>query len=548
MPLSLPDAPRFATASERAVWQHLRDQLRPEDVLLTNVRVTDDFKDHEVDLIVLMPGSGAVVVEVKGGAVTHDGETWWQTSANGHCRRIDPIYQVRSAKYALRRYLESDPRWRDQSRGRFRWAHVLVVPHTEVDDDFARPDCPRWSIAGRRDLHDLAGRLWDVPVRQESANRVFTADDADTVIGILRGRNLPQRDVVALAAEREHVAEQLTQDQAVILAATSKLHRVEVRGGAGSGKTWLALEQTRRLARGGAKVALTCYSRGLAEFLRRTVAAWPRRHRPAYVGEFHALGVQWGAAPGTDDDSDFWERRLPNQMVDLAAELSDGHRFDAVVVAEAQDFAESWWPALLAALRDDESGGVHAFTDDGQRVFQRYGRPPVPLVPLVLDHNLRNTVQIADTFIPLTPMPMRLMGSEGPNVRFVPSPSAEALDRADDEVDALLDAGWRPEDLALLTTGSRNPEQVARQAEGQNAYWATFWDDDQVFYGHVLGFKGMERRAVVLALNESELRERSKERLYVGLSRARDTLVVVGDPEQLRAIGGDDVHRRVTGA
>ncbi len=55
-------------------------------------------------------------------------------------------------------------------------------------------------------------------------------------------------------------------------------------------------------------------------------------------------------------------------------------------------------------------------------------------------------------------------------------------------------------DVALLTVGSRHPEQVARQDEGQDEYWASFWDDEQVFYGHVLGFKGLERAVVVLAL------------------------------------------------
>jgi superfamily I DNA/RNA helicase len=344
------------------------------------------------------------------------------------------------------------------------------------------------------------------------------------------------------------MVEQLTHDQAIILGATALLRRVEVRGGAGSGKTWLALEQAKRLARAGERVALTCYSRGLAEYLRRTVATWPRRHRPAYVGEFHSLGLAWGAAPGSDDDSEYWEQRLPSQMVELAAALPPGLRFDSVVIDEAQDFAESWWPALLAALRDDETGGVYAFTDYGQRVFARYGRPPVPLVPLVLDHNLRNTRQIGDVFMPLTPMPMRLVGGDGPAVRFIECATADVIGRADDEVDALLENGWRPQDVALLTTGSRHPEQTARQAAGQDAYWRTFWDDDQVFYGHVLGFKGMERRAVVLALNESQPRERSRERLYVGLSRARDQLVVVGDPDHVRAVGGEAVLTRLTAA
>ena len=80
---------------------------------------------------------------------------------------------------------------------------------------------------------------------------------------------------------------------------------------------------------------------------------------------------------------------------------------------------------------------------------------------------------------------------------------------ADDEVDALLDEGWEPRNIALLTTGHRHPIQVERTAfHDQEGYWGTYWDDD-VFYGHVLGCKGLERRAVVLCLNEDGSRDRA---------------------------------------
>ena len=62
----------------------------------------------------------------------------------------------------------------------------------------------------------------------------------------------------------------------MILGAARLLNRVEIRGGAGSGKTWLAVEQARRLSREGKRVALTCYSRGLAAWLRA-----PGRHTAA---------------------------------------------------------------------------------------------------------------------------------------------------------------------------------------------------------------------------------------------------------------------------
>ena len=139
------------------------------------------------------------------------------------------------------------------------------------------------------------------------------------------------------------------------------------------------------------------------------------------------------------------------------------------------------------------------------------------------------------------------MGGEGPEVTFVPTPAGEdPLDAADDQVDALLDEGWRPEDVALITTGRRHDVQVELQEmEGQEGYWDSFWDKESVFYGHVLGCKGLERRAVVLCVNDTGAYDRSKEKLYVGLSRATDRLVVVGDPELITAMGGPDVARRL---
>lgn len=179
-------------------------------------------------------------------------------------------------------------------------------------------------------------------------------------------------------------------------------------------------------------------------------------------------------------------------------------------------------------------------------MFARYGRPPFPLVPLVLDHNLRNTRQIAEVFSPLAPMRMYARGGDGPEVTFIPCSAEDAVDVADDQIDPLIDAGWRPEDIMLLTTHTRHPEQVALQESlGQEGYWATFWDADLVFYGHVLGCKGLERRVTVLCVNDTQLRERARERLYVGLSRATDKLVVVGDPELIREAGGPEVAKRL---
>ena len=56
----------------------------------------------------------------------------------------------------------------------------------------------------------------------------------------------------------------------------------------------------------------------------------------------------------------------------------------------------------------------------------------------------------------------------------------------------------------------------------------------------MLGCKGLERKAVVLCVN-TKGNERAKEMLYVGMSRATDRLIVVGDRQVVREIGGEQV-------
>ena len=548
----IPAEPVFLNNAEREVCERLVRNLGEDDVVLANLRLTDHHQDHEADLVVLMPGAGIVVVEVKGGSVEVDGQGRWWQHGGGPSRTIDPVGQARRSKHALREYVQEDPRWHDSSRGRVRWAHTVVTPYSSVPEDFSLPDCSREMIHGRDDQRHLAQRLRAVAHAQETNWREPTRDDVDLVVEILSGRSLMVRDVVAESDDREARAERLTQEQAMILSVTRLLHRVEVRGGAGSGKTVLAMAQAKQLTRGFAeqkpqRVALLCYSIGLGEWFKRAFEGEPRKSRPAFIGRFEELARAWGAEIQADrNDSDFWEKELPAQMAELASALPEGKKFDAIIVDEAQDFAEDWWVPLLAALKDPDEGGLFVYSDENQRVFERFGRAPVALVPLVLDHNLRNTRQIAESFGPLAPMRMRSMGGDGPQVRFVQASAQDALGVADDEVEALLDDGWPTQHVALITTGSRHPEQTSRQEQlEQEGYWRTFWESDDVFYGHVLGCKGLERRAVVLCVNEDGTRDRSRERLYVGLSRATDKLVVVGDAAAIRSMGGEETLRRL---
>jgi len=87
-----------------------------------------------------------------------------------------------------------------------------------------------------------------------------------------------------------------------------------------------------------------------------------------------------------------------------------------------------------------------------------------------------------------------------------------------------------------LTTKNRHPAHAEIANKDRDLYWADFWTNEDVFYGTVGGFKGLERPVIVLAVDGFHNAEEFNDFVYVGLTRARDKLVVVGSKDNLSKI------------
>ena len=316
----LPDVQSFESDAERVVWQALRDQLPDDAVLWSNLALSDRKGDSEADLVVLWPGVGVATIEVKGGRITRDVDgSWTQVHRDGRRSPIDPVRQARRTRYALRDFIRQHSSLHD-----LRMTHMVAFPFTAIDDAFAAPECPRWMHPRLDRCHRACGPQGRVARYAVSrALPLLTHEHVDEIIRCLTARPGAQRDLLGAIAEREHAVEKLTSEQSVILRQLRSNPRILVRGGAGTGKSFLAVDQVRRLSREGQRVAFVCYSRGLASFARRRFDSLPREDRPAYVGTFHNLGVQWGAKPSEGVGPDYWESDLPVEMLALAAHLTD---------------------------------------------------------------------------------------------------------------------------------------------------------------------------------------------------------------------------------
>lgn len=540
----IPEKPEFGEGqlAEKVVWEALRGSLPDDCVLAHSVQVRDGRAEHEIDLLVLWPGVGMAAIEVKGGKVGIENGQWYQSDRAGRHPIKSPVAQSQGSQHAFKTWLEG----RLGSKLSSRFAYLVCFPYTDVPRDWEMAGCPRSLILDQTDLKSPAALIRHAIEHEGCGATTLAPAFLARVIPHLSGDLNTRSDNSVDPQEAEDAQDHLTERQAVLLQATRSLTRVRFTGGAGSGKTWLALEKARLLCRQGKRVGLFCYNKGLGQYLDQQVSGW-RQAKPVFTGEFHeyvrGLGVPDGFEPH------YFEEEMPRLLKELAAGMDAHERLDAVVVDEAQDFAPLWWEALLACTTAPDDGEVYAFMDDHQDVYRRWGgaaaaggHPTADLVPIHIDENLRNTRKIADTFKSFAGEHFTPRGGTGLPVRRVRCLTEDALSAADDCIEALMDEGWANNQIALLTTNSRHPAHLEHVDAGTIAeYWLDFHANTGVFYGHVLGFKGLERSVVVLCVNGFKDLERAAEQLYVGLSRARSLLVVVGDSGLLEAAGGREL-------
>jgi hypothetical protein len=158
-----------------------------------------------------------------------------------------------------------------------------------VPADWQAPDY-RDMVIDKRDL-SAAGDVVHRAIDKHGPGHQPLDDVAcESLVDTLEGQLLGQTSLLSQAEEHEQRVDQMTHDQLRALGSFSYHRRLKVIGGAGSGKTWLALEQARRLAGAGERVALVCYSRGLGRFRQPMTASWSKReHDRCGVRRKHAV-------------------------------------------------------------------------------------------------------------------------------------------------------------------------------------------------------------------------------------------------------------------
>lgn len=491
----------------------------------------------EADFVLVHPQRGFLVLEVKGGTIRYDpaADRWTSASESGreHDLGAGPVAQANRSRYRFKDFLK------ERNHG-----SKLILPHGVGvvfpdlwgAEDLSIPGLAPEFVATGKELGQLGA--WAEAALEKWApedNRLTAeqgARQARALIDYLAPR-LELRPQLAAALARDAAEmRRLSQEQAAVLASFT-MPRVLVTGGAGTGKTVLAIEKAIHLARSGVRTLWTCFNRGLAAWVRERIAAiLAETGESGLLGDrlvvqsLHEWAVEVTGAQVSDDDEG-WRRELPTKLVDWLAEDA-ARRFDAVLVDEGQDFGDTWWVAIEDLVR--AGGHLWVFQDPNQAIYAQPERFPDDLVELPLTRNFRNTRAIHAAFLPYyRGVRLEAAGPDGRAVRRVAAAPGTLAKEVGKLIARLVDEeAVTPEQIAVLSPIRHKSEVVGQDTLGRFRTCApSAATPGCIAVDTIHGFKGQERPVVILCELDRAYPGTADELHYVGMSRANGHLIVV---------------------
>ena len=202
---------------------------------------------------------------------------------------------------------------------------------------------------------------------------------------------------------------------------------------------------------------------------------------------------------------------------------------------------------LELLLTDYETSPLYVFYDDNQNLYARAGTFPIRDEPFSLTTNCRNTAPIHDAAyrhykgVPVSPPDI-----QGDDVQFdeAPNRDAQAAKINARIVDLVARHGVAPGDITVLVADALHKTEYYSALRRLPLPKPATWLEEgvrgrtTVLIDTIQRFKGLESPIVfVWGLDTIDLSQR-RELLYVGLSRAKSLLMIVGRTETCTAFKG----------
>lgn len=509
--------------------------------------------EGEIDILILHPDHGMLVLEVKGGGISYDGRDGRFTSEDRQRKKNEiknPFAQAASNLHELKELIGAKPGWSETGID-FVHGHGVIFPDCTWAPAVAASDmwpeividCVGMTTGNPADRLLAMFEFWgkyrksQVPLGKQRLKRLGQQ--------VLAPRFALTPAVGDIMAWDEKALVRLSDEQELVLDFLERNPRAVVEGCAGSGKTLIALERARRLAAEGKSVLLLCFNRILGQTLKEAVRQMEGLPGRVTASTFHSLcrnmweksDREWTGEPGrterSEEASRFWREETASRLSISIAELPD--RFDALVVDEAQDFETMWWTPLHVLLSAPDAP-VSLLLDPDQDLWERNTKLGEGLAVFPLRSNRRSTRAIAEFAAQIAKVRVR-------NPWGVPDGEWPQVARwKDDDEQLSLVAGkvrWLLEDqgvdLSRIAIVGMHAWERSFLCRAGKAWEVPVQEVDDLGNTELSGalryatpqrFKGLEADVVLLVDVDGNLPGCRPRNLYVAASRARHRLYV----------------------
>jgi hypothetical protein len=470
-------------------------------------------KTGELDFVILCP-DGLLVLEVKGGAVSRDESgIWTVTDRNmvSHRKYESPFEQASGGLYSLL----------DSIKERFPGRQFLRMT---IGYGVVFPDCTfdipsvEWAPEMIIDKRGFKSPSWFkssftrlVRYWKHKSAAAYELDSSDvaTLTGFLRPKFDLAESLGHRAGEIDTLMVALTSQQYEKLDAIETNHRIICSGGAGTGKTFMAMDIAKRLFEEGRKTLFVCKS---SVFSR-------------YVGARINSGVQ----------------------VKSFEEIDISEVYDAIVVDEAQDTLNFEDLAVLDRILTGglEKGIWRMFLDkNNQRglsgIYEEGAMEMLTLynpTKVTLSRNCRNTEPIVNAVRLLTASDIgTATAGDGPNVKYLyTAGEQDAIDILQKELAKLFDDEVAPGDISLVSA-KEYEHSIASKLDGRfrkkitelTVLNAREFPFQTMSFSTVRNFKGLENRFIFLVdFSDENFDQTEMSALYVAMTRPRAGLAII---------------------
>lgn len=523
--------------SEKEFYIALKEQLPDKFHVFYSIRwfdtVDDKRVDSECDFLIFDPNFGFITIEVKGGiGIEVDEEGKWtleevydNNMPSKRPLKCSPLVQAEKSMRHFKNYFFEE--FNNSFNGVYGFA--VSFPRYRATEELSRY-APMELIIDLSDMNNLQQKInaifhyWRnrnnvrAPFSQDQKTRFISAINKRVALSAAAGALIPIK-------EREFAKLNLVQDN--IIDTLYNYKQAFVVGGAGTGKTWIAMKKVVRAALKNRKALYLCTSNELAEFIKNKLPT----NLNIDCNTFEGIMIKSLGNENYDLKCD--ENGTVNYF-DSISNIKVLDKYDTIIVDEAQDFSVDMALTTRLLMKSQIESELYVFYDKNQNIFDRDFEDgfAIDYPPFILRYNIRNTGSIYEcatesTGLGTDTVANALLGVKPEYLEF--KNAIQTKKQLNGIINRLIQKEYVPNNSIVILSDVPYEDSIMSNETQVGAYKLVnksigLIESSEVAFRTVSDFKGLEADVVIHLMHTYQnmpVDFNVKQNKYVALTRAR---------------------------